>query len=293
MKERLVELINKIEKIETLFHSVDGATPEFKIINDVQEFTIWLQAVRAGLREIHGRTHDTFIFEAIHDLDGFNGWRDRRQFDKVKGDLYAIRDNIDSYYPREKEYEKRKEIEPKIRRGIERKATTKQPKIFISHSSKDKEQVELFVDLLLNIGLREDQIFCSSVPGCGIELGKQIFDELLLQFESFDLHVIMILSKNYYESPVCLNEMGAAWVLGVKSDFILLPEFDFSDIKGVVDKNNIGLSLGKDLREAKHRLNQLQNNLADEFHFKKITEIRWEEKRDAFLNAINELKGEE
>ena len=104
MKERLVELINKIEKIETLFHSVDGATPEFKIINDVQEFTIWLQAVRAGLREIHGRTHDTFIFEAIHDLDGFNGWRDRRQFDKVKGDLYAIRDNIDSDCPLEKEY---------------------------------------------------------------------------------------------------------------------------------------------------------------------------------------------
>ena len=40
-----------------------------------------------------------------------------------------------------------------------------------------------------------------------------------------------MLSKNYYNSPACLNEMGAAWVL--KSDYqsILIPPFDFENIK--------------------------------------------------------------
>lgn len=61
MKKRLLELIEQIDKIEELFHLAEGAHGGLKIINDVQDFTIWLQAVRAELREIHGRTHDTFI----------------------------------------------------------------------------------------------------------------------------------------------------------------------------------------------------------------------------------------
>lgn len=282
MKERLIDLIDKTEEIEKRFHYLTGIYSCMDMISDVPEFLEWKEDLLSEFRNIYDSYSNESIKEIIKILSGpFNSYHEHNDFNILKAKLKNVRKNIDQYFPMGSTQSHVEEI------------MQKQPKIFISHSSKDKEQVELFVDLLLNVGLREDQIFCSSVPGCGIELGKQIFDELLSQFESFDLHVIMILSKNYYESPVCLNEMGAAWVLGVKSDFILLPEFDFSDVKGVVEKNNIGISLGKDLREAKHRLNQLQNNLAGEFHFKKITEIRWEEKRDAFLNAINELKGEE
>jgi hypothetical protein len=43
-------------------------------------------------------------------------------------------------------------------------------KIFISHSSKDKEYTKAFVDLLFAIGLNEDDIVCSSYPGVGIDL---------------------------------------------------------------------------------------------------------------------------
>ena len=103
----------------------------------------------------------------------------------------------------------------------------KPKKVFISHASNDKSFVQLIVNLLEDIGLSETEIVCSSIPGYGIPLGKDIYDWLSEQFQNCDLHIIFILSDNYYNSVACLNEMGAAWVLKQKYDTVLLPEFDF------------------------------------------------------------------
>ena len=46
----------------------------------------------------------------------------------------------------------------------------KSPKIFISHASKDKNYVSSIVKLLEFIGLRQEKLFCTSVPGYGIPL---------------------------------------------------------------------------------------------------------------------------
>ena len=53
----------------------------------------------------------------------------------------------------------------------------KKPLIFISHSSKNKDQVAKIADLLRSINLspRRD-IFCSSLPGYGIPNYANIFD---------------------------------------------------------------------------------------------------------------------
>lgn len=82
-------------------------------------------------------------------------------------------------------------------------------KIFISHSSKDVRYVEKIIDLLVDMGVREKQIFCSSVPGFGIPMDKDIYDYLAEEFSRTDVHVIFVLSRNYYKSIPCLNEMGA------------------------------------------------------------------------------------
>lgn len=39
------------------------------------------------------------------------------------------------------------------------------PKIFISHSTLDKEYAKILVELLRKIGLKDNNIFCSSYPG--------------------------------------------------------------------------------------------------------------------------------
>ena len=50
--------------------------------------------------------------------------------------------------------------------------------VFISHSSKDKSFVEALVDLLEGLGLTKNNLFCSSVDGYGIPLGRDIFETI-------------------------------------------------------------------------------------------------------------------
>lgn len=52
----------------------------------------------------------------------------------------------------------------------------KQKNIFISHSSKDKAIVQLFVDdvLQLGAGIKPEQIFCTSIEDMGIKNGDDI-----------------------------------------------------------------------------------------------------------------------
>lgn len=89
----------------------------------------------------------------------------------------------------------------------------RQKLIFISHSTKDSEYVASLVDLLRKIGFTDKDVFCSSYPGYGIPLGKNIYEFLKSCFKDYELFVLFVISKdNYYSSPASLNEMGAAWV---------------------------------------------------------------------------------
>ncbi len=165
----------------------------------------------------------------------------------------------------------------------------KKNKVFISHATKDSEYVSAFVNLLEDIGLSEDEIVCSSISGYGIPLGEDIYDWLSSQFQEFNLHVIFMLSENYYKSVACLNEMGAAWVLKQKYDSILLPNFDFPQIKGAINPNKIGIKLDSEENELNHRLNELKDNIIEEFNLKTISATKWERHRNEFSNNIKKI----
>ena len=62
----------------------------------------------------------------------------------------------------------------------------KKTKVFISHSSKDIKQVSLLVDLLADMGLTNDDLFCSSVPDYSIPLNADIYDYLSSLFHEHD-----------------------------------------------------------------------------------------------------------
>ena len=167
-------------------------------------------------------------------------------------------------------------------------ADAKRPKkLFISHSSQDIQYVSLFVNLLEDIGLSEEEIVCSSIPEYGIPLGADIYDWLSQQFQNCDLHVIFILSDNYYNSVACLNEMGAAWVLRKKYDTILLPEFGFPQIQGAINPQQIGIKLDSECAELKKRLGELKDSVIDEFEIKALSASRWERHRDEFIDKVN------
>lgn len=165
----------------------------------------------------------------------------------------------------------------------------KQSKIFISHSSIDVDIVTPFVELLEGIGIGSNHLFCSSVVGYGIPMDVDIYEYLKKQFNDFELHVIYVLSENYYNSPACMNEMGAAWVLKNRNTMILAPGFEFHSIKGAVNPRQIGLKLDGSTDDVKDKLGGLRSLLVNEFGLSNIPDARWETKRDYFIDKINSL----
>ena len=280
MKNDLLELVNQIEHIKSLFHISGGnGMPQFNVVHDNPEFSVWKQEVQLELQDIYDRTRDKFIWNTLTILkQDFNGWTDQKSFNELSGSLLAIRKNIDKYYS--------DEISTVSNIKEENTMSQKSPKIFISHSSQDKEYVTCLVDFLEDIGLRQEQLFCSSVPGYDIPLGEDIYDYLKNQFQKHDLHVILVLSNNYYQSVACMNEMGAAWVLQNKYTVILLPGFEFKEIQGAINPRQIALKLDSDLTEVKEKLGQLKEVLSQEFGLSHIPDTRWERKRDSFIDTI-------
>ena len=156
-------------------------------------------------------------------------------------------------------------------------------KLFISHAGRDVEIVRKFTDLLLKIGMREEDMFCSSVEGIDIPIQQNIYDYLRNLLNSEKIHVVFMLSDNYYQSPACLNEMGAAWVKRTDYTTFLLPGFEYKDIKGAVDPRGISIKLDDDDLKVKNRLGQFKNQLTQKQYINEIK--RYDKKRGYFCIA--------
>ena len=281
MKDRLEELISQINAIESHFaQQKKGALPT---IYSSSEFIEWQQALLLELQEIYDRMQDPYIGGTIDLLsNGFNGWRDKPSFYTLSGKLRAIQNNIGTYYPagflRQSSTSNAGDSQTKITR------------IFISHSSKDEKYVLTLANLLFAIGLKPEDIICSSVSGCSIPLNEDIYEFLRQQFQKQSLHVLFILSDNYYNSPASLNEMGAAWVVQACYTSILLPGFTFESIRGAINPRKIAIKLDSSEYDLKEKLGQLKDNLIKEFQLPALQSIHWERIRDEFIAKITSGK---
>lgn len=278
-KEEVLRLIEAIDSIEQLFHKLSGSWGVFEQIHDVPAFQEWLQQILLYLQGIYDKTHDKFVWDTINACNHrMSGTNDRKVFNEIVGKLKSIGKNIDKYYSVDT-----------IEEGVTQKMN-KTPKVFISHSSKDKQHVELIVQLLREMGLKQNMVFCSSVPGYDIGLSQDIFQTLLNMFNEHELFMIFVHSNNYYASAVSLNEMGAAWALKSKFCSFLLPEFEFANMKGVVNSSTISVKLDTERREVQNRLNQLYDEIAESFGVERNTTIVWENARDEFIDRINAIR---
>lgn len=104
-------------------------------------------------------------------------------------------------------------------------------KIFISHSSKDSEYIDSFVNniLCLGCGYPPDDIIYTSRQSTGVRPGENIPNYIKKNLGEVSL-VLFMISENYKKSEVCLNEMGAAWALERKTVPLLIPGNDFKSI---------------------------------------------------------------
>lgn len=162
------------------------------------------------------------------------------------------------------------------------------PLILLSHRSTDKKYGDAIEKLLSSIGIENNQLIYTSHPLHKIPLDKNIYEYLR---ESFGrkIFVIVLWSNEYLDSPACLNEMGAMWVMQSDYTNMYVPTFDFSNPKYyqcAVDKNKMGAVLdGSD--NCKASMVELKNKLVDMFELR-IDESQWIFSLDQFMKDISE-----
>lgn len=155
-------------------------------------------------------------------------------------------------------------------------------KIFISHSSKDKDVMERFTDyiLQLGIGLNPEDIFCTSIEDMGIKNGEDIRRHIRENVQSADFSFLMI-SKNYKESEICLNEMGAVWAANNRVRYYILPNVDFKDIGWLCDAYKADKLFDPVVLDA------MAKELAD-FYGLPNKGVTWSRQRQNFMDFLRE-----
>lgn len=160
-------------------------------------------------------------------------------------------------------------------------------KLFISHSQQDRPFILPMVEMLYSIGMSENDIFCSSIPEPGIPGRKEIYEYLRELFVKEELYVLFMLSDRYYQSPNCLNEMGAAWIVKSKYTTFLLPGFTFAEMEGAVDPRKISIKLDDEEDIVRYRLGEFRDAISTCFSITtRLSEARWEKVRNDFLKDI-------
>jgi SAM-dependent methyltransferase len=153
--------------------------------------------------------------------------------------------------------------------------------IFISHSSQDRELINQVVDLLeTGAGVNGEGIFASSVEGRDIPSSvdyrayiKQTITDAALS--------IFLLTPNFYRSPFCMAELGAAWVLDSPMLVFTVPPLKPEEITDVAG------SLQLEELHTQKSLDKLRDLLGTNLGVKgRVT--RWNSKRDEFLTWLGD-----
>lgn len=171
------------------------------------------------------------------------------------------------------------------------KVEKKTPKIFISHNTEDRAYAKAIVELMAKIGVRYDDIFCSSFPGCGVIFGNGILNAIREQFEEYNLFVLFIHSPRFYSSAVSLNEMGAAWILKSDHRSFLTSDCEFNMLKGVIKSDEAAFKAGQD--NTYHLLHDFRKVLEKFFNLAPINDATWEIIKNDFVNTVKAINNQQ
>jgi len=136
---------------------------------------------------------------------GLDSWRQVPVLAKMgsKGHEYLSTSSVDSVNKSESESEI--DDSGQIQSGV---------KIFISHSSKDKAIADAFIDLILHgaMHIHTNEIFCSSSEGSRIRSGENWREAIRKSLKTTQI-TIPIITLNYQQSEMSMNELGAIWIM--------------------------------------------------------------------------------
>lgn len=162
-----------------------------------------------------------------------------------------------------------------------------EPIIFLSHKSDDKKYADALEKFIIGLGVKNNQLIYTSHPLHKIPLDANIYDYLRNRING-NTFMIFLWSDKYLESPACMNEMGAAWV--IQSDYtnIYVPSFSFGNPKYrecAVDTSKMGAVLNGD-DHCKANMIELKNKIQS------IFKLENDEKTSQYLldNFIKEIQ---
>lgn len=153
----------------------------------------------------------------------------------------------------------------------------KRYKLFISHSSRDKEILGGLVDLLIDpLGLRADEIFSTSTEGTGIETGEGWREVIRSAILHSDV-ILLMMSENYKQSEICLNEMGAAWMSNAHVMPVLIGQLTHGSVGVLAQIKQV------DRLDDEFALERIKDKLITELQLKPSKSDRWAKKKKDFL----------
>ncbi len=158
----------------------------------------------------------------------------------------------------------------------------KSNQIFISHSSKDEKLVSAFVEKILNLGMNIDRkdIFYTSAKDTTTKSGADFrgtIKDAILKSSA----VIQIITTNYKKSEVCLNEMGAAWVLSDNVIPFIIDPVNFENI-GFIHNTTQLLKLNSD-----EDLFKFQDDHPELYEGKRINQSNYHKQVKEFITGFS------
>lgn len=153
-------------------------------------------------------------------------------------------------------------------------------RVFISHSSKDKDLLTEFVDEVLidGIGLKSSEIYCTSIEGLGIRNGEDMRNHIQTNIFQCD-YAFIILSENYKNSEICLNEMGAVWALNKTIKIFTIPPVSYNSLGWLMEVNQVH-SLNNN-----SGLNELYDEMTERYSFNKNA-TQWDRHKNKFIKYV-------
>ncbi len=221
MPDRETVLV-EVAKIKQLRETYDHLARDPNLHETIEAYHKWYEESCVVFSHYFGESCKEYAFFSSVNNDA-NGYGLNANYQKIRKDFCVLVDKLErGDFGIEKQ--------PAVA-SIQSSAPTSKKRIFISHASKDGVLIGKFVDsiFLLGMGMDSEIIAYTSREDTGVLAGESIPQFIQDNIACADI-VLLMISDNYKDSEVCLNEMGAAWALNKHIIQILLPNTSFDKL---------------------------------------------------------------
>jgi len=154
--------------------------------------------------------------------------------------------------------------------------------LFVSHATRDKELANSLVNLIrLGTNLTSNRIRCTALEGMGVPTGDRNYSARLRANLAGAALVLPLLTPAFFDSEMCLVELGALWVLEESATFpIVVPPIDFERVERLLGKWQ-GARI-----DSTPNLHELRDKIHSTFELPAPNTALWDDHREDFTETL-------